>query len=262
MAVNRVFSFLFRIKATLIIFFLIVGIFFLFSNNFYIPQETIQSGSFSLFQPLNIIVYEFIHIGPNHLASNALTLLAFGIAFELALSSLDTFVLFFSSAILTALVFVFTNPGSSVVGASAGILSLITGSFFASPKKFFMALGASIIFALLIFAALNTALFSTQQSLETKEQTLNTSLQQAIAEKNLEKQRQIQEQIVETASQKYSFEQGKSTEKNAVSDYGSHVFAALFGIGYVFFFRRKKFLESMEQIDLFLHNIKMKIKKA
>ncbi|MDD5163287.1 MAG: rhomboid family intramembrane serine protease [Candidatus ainarchaeum sp.] len=245
----------------MILFFLIIGIFFLLADNFYIPQETIRETSFSPERPLNVVVYEFIHIGPNHLLSNALTLLAFGIAFELALSSLDLLIVFFSSAIITALFFVLTNPGSSIVGASAGILSLITGAFFASPKKFFIALGFSIFFALAIFAVLNAALFSTQQNFEAKQQELQAGIQQAIIEKNPEKQKQLEQSLEKTVVQKQSFEQSKAVEKNAVSDYGSHIFAALFGIGYVFFFRRKKFVESIAQIDNFLQSLPRIIKK-
>jgi membrane associated rhomboid family serine protease len=254
-------GFLFRAKATLAIFLLAIGVFFLLSSNFYLPQSTIQNSSFSFSQPWNIIIYEFIHIGPNHLLSNALTLLAFGIAFELALSSLDMLIVFFASGILTAIFFVFTNPSSSVVGASAGILSLITGAFFASPKKFVIAFGFSIVFALIVFAMLNSALFSTQQNFEAKQQELQVGIQQAIFEKNPEKQKQLEQNLEETVVQKQSFEQNKSVEKNAISDYGSHVFAALFGIGYVFFFRRKKFFESIAQIDCFLQALHKKFKK-
>jgi len=243
------------------LFFVIIGVFFLLADNFYISQETIQNTSFGAAQPWNVVVYEFIHIGPNHLASNVLTLLAFGIAFELALSSLDMLIVFFSSAILTAIFFVLTNPGSSIVGASAGILSLITGSFFASPKKFFIALGCSVVFAIIIFALLNTALFSTQQNFEVKQQEIQTGIVQAIQEKNPEKQKQLEQKLEETLVQKQSFEENKAVERNAVSDYGSHVFAALFGIGFVFFFRRKKFFGSMAQIDSFFQSASKKLKR-
>jgi len=261
MLFKRIFAFFFKTKATLLVFFLLIAVFFFLSSNFFIPSETLNQASFSLARPLNVFTYELIHIGPYHLASNVLTLLAFGIALELALSSLDVFIIFFASAVISGLFFIFSNPGSSVVGASGGILALITAAFFSSPKKFFMAVFAAIVFALMIFFVLNSALFSTQQNFEVKTQEIKQGIRQAASEGNFEKQKQLEQELEATVVQQASFEQSTVVEKNAVSDYASHVFAALFGIGYVFFFRRKKFIESIAQIDLVLHNIKKKIKR-
>jgi rhomboid protease GluP len=92
------------------------------------------SGANLLARPYVLFTSIFLHAGIEHLLSNLLVLLFFGIAVEKELKSSRTLVVFFLGAIAGDMLSLFVYPFDAIaVGASAGIFALIGVGMLVKP---------------------------------------------------------------------------------------------------------------------------------
>ncbi len=118
----------------LIIFICILSYLFMIQHN---PNEIIRLYGFSgenfLHRPWVIFTSIFIHDGLNHLISNMLVLLFFGMALEKESGPVEYLVIFFFGAFVGDIFSLLFYPNSVGVGASAAIFSIIGASIILTP---------------------------------------------------------------------------------------------------------------------------------
>ncbi len=86
-----------------------------------------------IYKPWTIITSIFVHADLNHLISNMLVLIFFGVAVEKELNPLEFLVVFFGGAFVGEVFSLFFYPNSIGVGASAAIFSIIGVAILLTP---------------------------------------------------------------------------------------------------------------------------------
>ncbi len=227
--------------------------FYLSGGSHYIPQESLAALSFSKYAPQNIVFHTLIHTGLYHLLANLATLFLFALVVELALGALDVFIIFLVSEVLAAILFVYLNPNVAMVGASAGISGLLGAAMTANLKR---ALAAVLIAAVLVQFVLSPFLTITlaNYAVGTGEKaiTLDREVKDAEASGDLEKAEEKRTEFEGVVKEYGDFESGRQFEVQTSTDAWVHGYGAIFGILYVFIFRREKFRNSLELVHSFL----------
>lgn len=138
-------------KYTLLIASMTIAFYFIFSASLlYIPRNTIYLFGFNFLNPLSILTYTFVHVGPSHLVGNMLLLLAVGVIAESRLNGRDYFTVYFVSGAAAAVVFGMLNISNVLVGASAAISGLLMAAFIIDMRKAFFYTLAALLFSSLV----------------------------------------------------------------------------------------------------------------
>ncbi len=229
--------------ASLLLVVAITGVYFWFSNGtLYLPDATVQSLSLNAQQyPESAFTHLFIHVGVLHLIGNVVPLFLFALLFEFAVGALDVLVVFFASGVLASTLFVLTNPGVFLVGASAGVSGLIGAAFATRPRATTLALlFTPLLLGFVVYPYLS-ALSTTQAStLEEQTQLLQQNLTLLVQQNRTAEAAQVNQTLTLVQNQKTITEQGRAREAATPSDLSVHVYGALIGIAYVFLARRDK----------------------
>ena len=246
----------------------------------YMTNEGVRALAFSAEKPVSALTHLFAHVGLQHLIGNLIPLVLFGILLESALGAMDVLLVFFLSGIISAITFSFFNPGTILIGASAGISGLMSASLFLKPKKalIFLILLPIAIY-LVVFPALDYAstayssqLVSEKAVISQNVSALNQSLQVAIAKNDTQKAGEIRRaiatnvQVLKTVENKQTItNEGTAREKIIPTDVPVHFYGGLIGALYLFLFRRKKLEEGKDEfaeIGEKIYDIVGKVKKA
>ncbi len=241
-----------RLKATIVIaLILIVAYFFFSQGNLFIEKGALLSMSFSAGNPFNIISYMLAHMSIWHLIVNVVSLVLFATIVELALSSKDVVGIFLFSAILTVLFFSVFNPGIVLIGASAGVWGIMAASFILNTKRTIAALAIIVALFLFLFPAAAIVVQQYETVIVQKNVELETALVTAVKTGNQERAASIAVEKSETEKELKEFGESKKLAAETIIDPFLHSYAAIFGIVYLFIFRRKETKECVRKQRLF-----------
>jgi len=241
-------------KATLLIAIaLTMGYLWLSQGSLFVDKNTLVSLAFSLNQPLNIMSYMLTHMSLWHLAVNVFSLLLFASIVESNLGPGDVLGIFLFSGMTTVALFVLINPGTTLMGASAGVWGLMSSAFVLDARKAFASLGILLALFLLVFPATTVAIEAyreglNQKNLEYGEQlreAVSSGKEKAIAEAS-EKKKVVEKEVRE-------FSESKQFASEAEVDPFLHTYAGIMGLAFLAIFRRKRTIEAMkkQKIPLF-----------
>ncbi len=241
-----------RLKATIVIALILIAAYFFFSQgSLFIEKNALLSMSFSAGSPFNIISYMLAHMSIWHLIVNVVSLVLFATVIELALSSRDVAGIFLFSAIFTVAFFSFFNPGIALIGASAGVWGIMAASFILNAKRAVAALAIVVALFLFLFPAAAIVVeqyegMMLQQSIE-----LETALANAVETGDQERVAVITVEKIEAEAKLIEFDESKQLAAKTIIDPFLHTYAAIFGIAYLFLFRRKKTEKCIRKQRLF-----------
>lgn len=175
-------------KHTLLLIGITIAAYFALSGGLpYIPDGLVNAFGFSLYSPLGLITYPFVHIGLNHLVGNVLFLLVVGAFAERRLRAVDFYSIYLLSAAYSALAFGLIEPNTVLVGASAAIAGLMVAAFLMDLRRAVVAVLFTMLFAgYFVMPAFNALVSNAHSSLSAQGialtgelDRLNTSLSQA-----------------------------------------------------------------------------------
>ncbi|MBU1120588.1 MAG: rhomboid family intramembrane serine protease [archaeon] len=213
----------------------------------FIPSETIIALSFSFYSLGNFLFYMLIHSSIFHLTVNLVSLIAFALIVENKLKWKDCIALFFFAGILTAISYGLIHTDTILIGASAGVSGLIVGAFLLDPKKTFIA--AILIVVLLSFVFIpsaQTTLISYSEKIEQKSTKIAEDINKAIEKGDTNKAVDLNRQFTEVKKEIKEFKKAEELRLEVEVDPWIHGYGAVFGIIYLFAFRRKKLQKEMK----------------
>lgn len=235
---------------------LTVAFIYLSGGSFFIDLGTLYKMAFTLDQPWNILAHMTIHTGYAHLVENLTTFVVFALIAEAVLISADIVIIFFLSGASAALLFTFLNPNVALIGASAGISGILGNALVLNPKKAIPALIlVPLALSLIILPVATGQYVIFQEKLEEEKEEISTQASQAIASGDINKAKQLTQQLVKVEQKKQQQEQGIQFQSSTPSDAAVHGFGAMFGLLYVFIFRRKNLEEGVERYKELFHEI-------
>lgn len=220
--------------------------FFLSGGLFYLSDEAVASASFGAAQPEGILSHAFLHVGFFHLIGNLVPLAIFALLLETALVATDVVVLFVLSAVLASGLFSLVNPGTFLIGSSAGVAGLMTAATILRPRKALPLLIATpLVIYLVAFPAAN-ALSEWNTSRLAEEQTvLSQEVRQLVAQNKTAEAAAVNESLQAVAVQHEQTTEGIQRESVTPTDFSVHVIGALVAVAYLFAFRREKIFEGI-----------------
>lgn len=143
----------------------------------YIPDGLVNAFGFSLYSPLGLITYPFVHVSLSHLVGNMLFLLVVGAFAERKLRPVDFYSVYFLSAAYSALAFGLLEPNTVLVGASAAVAGLMVAAFLADLRRAVVAVLFTMLLAgYLIMPAFNAFVSNAQDSLAAQSVALSGEL--------------------------------------------------------------------------------------
>ncbi len=241
-----------RLKATIVIALILIAAYFFFSQgSLFIEKNALLSMSFSAGNPFNIISYMLTHMSIWHLMVNVISLVLFATIVELALSSKDVVGIFLFSASLTVVFFSFFNPGVALIGASAGVWGIMAASFVLNAKRAVAALAIVVVLFLFLFPAATIIVEQYEGMMLQKNTELETALATAVETGNTGRAAVIAVKKTEAETELKKFVESKQLAAEARIDPFLHSYAAIFGIAYLFIFRRKETKECVRKQRLF-----------
>ena len=251
-ALTSVGAIIWRLKATIIIALVLIAAYFFFSQgNLFIETSTLLSRGFSVGNPFNIISYMLVHMSIWHLMVNVVSLVLFATIVELALSSRDVVGIFLFSAVLTVVFFSVFNPGIALIGASAGVWGIMASSFILNAKRAVAALAIVVALFLFLFPAAAIIVQEYETAMLQKNTELETALTTAVETGNTERAAVIAVEKSEAEAELKEFSQSKQLAAETIIDPFLHSYAAIFGIAYLFIFRRKETEKCVRKQKLF-----------
>jgi len=249
---SQVLAIIWRLKATIVIALILITAYFFFSQgSLFIEKNALLSMAFSVENPFNIISYMLAHMSVWHLMVNIVSLVLFATIVELALSSKDVVGIFLFSTILTVVFFSFFNPGIVLIGASAGVWGIMAASFVLNAKRAVAALAIIVALFLFLFPAAAIIVQQYETVIVQKNTELETALATAVKTGNMEKAEEIKVEKMVAEAELKEFSESKQLAAETIIDPFLHSYAAIFGIAYLFLFRRKKTKECIRKQRLF-----------
>lgn len=247
-----------RVKGSLTLFALIAVFYLVFSKgSYFIEYWDLYGLGFSLSRPWSLFSYWFAHTGVFHLVINLCSLLFFALVVELALASVDVVLIFFSSAILSALVYGLFNPGVMLLGASAGIGGLISSALALRLKKSLYALVALFLVLEIVLLPLASSLvYGLEEKLEQETARLEIELDEAVSKGEDAKAGRISSELKEKKEKAEVIETGKKVEKETPVGVYVHSLGAFFGLLYLAVFRRKELRKGLSWVNVLKRELK------
>lgn len=228
----------------------------------YIPNELIPVFGFSLYSPLGLLTYPFVHIGLGHLLGNALFLLVVGAFAERKLKPVDFYSVYLLSAIYSALAFALLEPDTVLVGASAGVAGLMVAAFVSDLKRAVPAVLITVVVLGYVAAPFFSSLISGAQrslaseglALSAQLERLNSTLggaQKALSEGKINESEYnrtaaevsaessgAQTRLAETESVRSNIERGYERERATRTSMLVHFIGGIASLAYIIAFRR------------------------
>lgn len=219
---------------------------FLSKGTFYIPDLELGGLAFHLGNPFALVSHLFVHVGVLHLVGNLVPLLAFALLLERTISSFDAVGVFLFSGTLSAIVFALLNPGTALVGASAAIAGLMGALTVLKPQQsLFLLLALPLV---VTYLALPGALLLQQKeevNLVAAAQTLQQNVTTLVVQNRTEEARQVNQTLQTVQQQVQITQKGRERERVTPTDIFVHAYGALFGIAYLYLFRRPKLYQNV-----------------
>ncbi|MBI3588537.1 rhomboid family intramembrane serine protease [Candidatus Micrarchaeota archaeon] len=214
--------------------------FYLSGGSLFISDERLSAFSLSPGgSPLGVVAHLFAHVGPRHLASNVLPLLAFGYVFEMSVGWLEAFFVFLASGAIAGGVFSLLNPAVALVGASTGVAGLIGGSCLSAPKSAFVLLLFTPLFVyFILLPSADLASGGQAAALEKKSGGLADLYAAQVAQNRPKEAQQTAQEISAVEQSRLALSKGIEREGKSSSDALVHVVGALVGMAFVILFRR------------------------
>ncbi len=204
---------------------------------FFQDPALVNSFAFSFSSPLNIFFHALFHSGYEHLLANLFLVLVSGLVVERLIGARHFLVLFFGGAAFSAFLFSVLNPVDRVLGASAGAVSLLVVAFAFDARKTFL---LGLVFFFSFFMLVKTISYNVELlTVESKKEIVVLKSQV----EHLERVKDARAVVVaETVHRKEDFvsavEKSEDFQMKSKPDLFIHLFGALFGFFYSFFFLR------------------------
>jgi len=230
---------------------LVVLPYFVFSGGtFYLPTDFLNSLALGVGQWFGLASHLFLHVGVLHLSGNLIPLLLFSLLLESVLSSVDVLLIFFSSGILGGFLFSLLNPSAFLIGASAAVSGLMSACTALRPKQALALLVATpILITFLVYPIVSLAERSSEQFLIEKQSILQSNLNKLIAENKTVEAIQVNESLKVVERQAKQTIEGRQREETTPTDFLVHAFGALVGVAFLFFFKRNKLNEGINEFE-------------
>ncbi|MEK6955000.1 MAG: rhomboid family intramembrane serine protease [Candidatus Micrarchaeota archaeon] len=215
----------------------------------YITDSSLRGLALNGQNPLSIISHLFIHVGIFHLIGNLIPLLLFGLALEAAVLSIDVVLIFLMAGTGASLLFSIVNPGVPLIGASAGISGILTSVMLLRPKAALALLIATpLLISFVIFPGIDYAGKWYDSNLASQKVALKEELKVAVEQnKTPEVIMQINQSLEKTQTKIEVTQDGRQREAATPSDFLVHVYGAMIGGFYIYFFKRKELLASEDE---------------
>lgn len=211
-------------------------------------SQSIEMFKFSLDDLQNIVFYNFVHVDYGHLLVNLAVIIAAGLVIETRLGSRDAATVFFAGSVFSAILFVATSPDFGVLGASAGAVSMLATATAVDTKKSVAFVIATMLLATAGIFIINGYLENRASGLKAEITVLEQSRKSAIEQNDMQLAAQTQQKIEQSTVQISQIREGVELKKRIPSSTEIHVFAALFGAAYPFFFARKQLLQNTKEV--------------
>ncbi|HLD62743.1 MAG TPA: rhomboid family intramembrane serine protease [Candidatus Norongarragalinales archaeon] len=240
-----------KFTATLL---LVLGVlipYYLLSNGtFYLPDDSLERLSFSNESSLQTyFTHLFTHVGLQHLASNLVPLILFGLLLEAAGGSVHVLAVFLLSGMLSSILFTTLNPLVILVGASTGVSGLMASSVILSPKR-----GLVLLLATLLLLSVSQPLVSAYndyqvQRLAQEKRSLEESVQTLLAQNRIDEAAAQNQTLAKVETTLVQTTSGIKREQETPTDLLVHLFGAFFGAAYAFVFLRKKLEAGVREFE-------------
>ncbi|VVB67274.1 Rhomboid family protein [Candidatus Norongarragalina meridionalis] len=218
---------------------LLIPYFWLSGGTLYLPDDAVLSLAFGAPQSAGVFTHMFFHVGLNHLLGNLIPLVLFAIVLEEAVAWFDVVFIFVASGMFASLLFSFLNPGSIIIGASAGVSGLMAAAVMVKPKKALaLLIAVPLLVTFLVFPVSN---FFVQWQLDSKNTQISTMEQQVttlVSQNKTTEAAQVTTQLKQVEDAYEREYGGRQRESSTPTDFLVHAFGALFGAGFIAFFRR------------------------
>ena len=201
-------------------------------------KNNISEFGFSINKMANIINYSFVHSSYAHLFANLAIIIASGIVVESALRKRDFLALFFGGAAFSAIVFCAISPQYSLVGASAGAVSLLGAAIVIDPKKTAAYAAIALVAGYLVISGIAFYVESAQKKIAEEVIVLEQAKKEAVHLGNNAEAENISAQITKKEEASAKINKGESLKLEVPPNFEIHLIAALFGVFYVLIFRR------------------------
>ena len=162
-------------------------------------KNNISEFGFSINKMANIINYSFVHSSYAHLFANLAIIIASGIVVESALRKRDFLALFFGGAAFSAIVFCAISPQYSLVGASAGAVSLLGAAIVIDPKKTAAYAAIALVAGYLVISGIAFYVESAQKKIAEEVIVLEQAKKEAVHLGNNAEAENISAQITKTS---------------------------------------------------------------
>ena len=179
-----------------------------------------------------------MHSSYAHLFANLAIIIASGIVVESALRKRDFLALFFGGAAFSAIVFCAISPQYSLVGASAGAVSLLGAAIVIDPKKTAAYAAIALVAGYLVISGIAFYVESTQKKIAEEVIVLEQAKKEAVHLGNNAEAENISAQITKKEEASAKINKGESLKLEVPPNFEIHLIAALFGVFYVLIFRR------------------------
>jgi len=202
------------LRYTLIVASFILFFYFLFSSSLlYILEATLRSFGFSIENPLSILTYTFVHVGPSHLIANLILLIAVGAIAEKKLSFSDYLSIYILSGATAAITFALLNPNTVLVGASASVAGLLMAAFIVDAKKAFFYTAAALILSSFVAIPLLSMMVDLYRGSLASEEFLSSRMLENVSNKKAILEEELSRLSSEKLSYEERFRQGKISEE-------------------------------------------------
>ncbi len=187
-----------------------------------------------------IFSHMFLHVGLQHLIGNLVPLLLFGAVIEIAVGALDVLAIFLVSGILSGMLFSFLNPGTPLVGASAGIAGLMGGALVVRPRhSLALLLLTPVVLSLAFVPAASVATEQYSQGVSQKAQELSQQIAVLEKQNKTAEAAVVSRELGQVKQREAVFFEGRAREGQAQTSLYVHLFGAILGACYLAAFRKK-----------------------
>lgn len=240
-----------RFAATLLLVLGVLVPYYLLSNGtFYLPEDSLENLSFSTdSSPQSYLTHLFTHVGLQHLMSNLIPLLLFGLLLEAVGGSVHVVAVFVLSGVFSSVLFTALNPMVLLVGASTGVSGLMASSVVLSPKR-----GLILLLAALLLLSVSQPLVAAYnnyqvEKLAQEKLVLEEKVQTLLAQNKFEEASAQSETLAKVETTLVQTTSGIQRERDTPTDLVVHLFGAFFGAAYAFVFLRKNTGQGVREFE-------------